>query len=161
MFLQRESATNQTTACDQTHRSSSACCLTFTALKVTRTHSQPDDCYRRMFAAPPAAQLETLNKEISISRGRKAPLFPPQGRVQWSRAGDQENQKVCRDVFSRHTKNESDGARPAGTSADTDTRREGREEEESSFVFPAPIPITPFSAAPQHHHHHHHLLMEK
>lgn len=116
MFLQRESATNQTTACDQTHRSSSACCLTFTALKVTRTHSQPDDCYRRMFAAPPAAQLETLNKEISISRGRKAPLFPPQGRVQWSRAGDQENQKVCRDVFSRHTKNESDGARPAGTS---------------------------------------------
>lgn len=114
MFLQRESATNQTTACDQTHRSSSACCLTFTALKVTRTHSQPDDCYRRMFAAPPAAQLETLNKEIS--RGRKAPLFPPQGRVQWSRAGDQENQKVCRDVFSRHTKNESDGARPAGTS---------------------------------------------
>lgn len=71
MFLQRESATNQTTACDQTHRSSSACCLTFTALKVTRTHSQPDDCYRRMFAAPPAAQLETLNKETASAEEGK------------------------------------------------------------------------------------------
>lgn len=101
-----------------------------------QTHNLTNHSYTDAFTARSPVQLKKYEirshvTKISISSGeeeeegeRHSSWGKPRYslcRAQYSGAERGElvtrkKEKVCRDVFSRHTKNESDGARPAGTS---------------------------------------------